>query len=398
MSASRLHGDAAAIERELPRLVGLAEALGAAAADLAALGEEESSIGRAASGLRGGTAAVAGFARRLEAAHRDVAAALAAYAALADLPGAEAAWAGDLAALRVADAATGLDAEGAAARIGDAVLEPLVSGVISVASFIAWPGLLALLAAEGAKRIAVSDARHPPAVREHGIADYAGLIERNGELDAEGGEARAEIEVVELLDEAGRPRLEDGHPVWRVTIPSTVNDRLVGGGPNTWASDALLKLAPAVESPYERAVEEAMRQASIGADDPVMLVGWSQGGIVAAKLAARGDFAIRAVVVAGAPIDDVPIPPDVDVVAVQHLTDPIPDADRAPAVQRPNWVTTTAANGGFVEAHDVRRYAESMRATIDEGGDPRLDRIRADNAMFFAARERVRIFDAEQVG
>lgn len=45
-------------------------------------------------------------------------------------------------------------------------------------------------------------------------------------------------------------------------------------------------MTPSLRSQYERAILEAMKQAGVGADDPVMLVGFSQGGIVAGHVAA----------------------------------------------------------------------------------------------------------------
>ena len=59
---------------------------------------------------------------------------------------------------------------------------------------------------------------------------------------------------------------------------------------------------PDQQAAHERAVIEAMHAAGI---DPVMLVGFSQGGILAARMAASHPqpFAIDAIAVAGAPID-----------------------------------------------------------------------------------------------
>jgi pimeloyl-ACP methyl ester carboxylesterase len=71
-----------------------------------------------------------------------------------------------------------------------------------------------------------------------------------------------------------------------------------------------------------------MQQAGVGPDDPVMLVGFSQGGIMAGHLAAyNSDYNWDAVVVAGAPIDSMPIPSSTTVVSVQHDGDLVPRLD-----------------------------------------------------------------------
>ena len=74
-----------------------------------------------------------------------------------------------------------------------------------------------------------------------------------------------------------------------------------------------------------------MQQAGVGPNDPVMLVGFSQGGIMAGHLAAyNSDDNWDAVVVAGAPIDSMPIPSTTTVVSVQHSGDPVPRLDSMP--------------------------------------------------------------------
>lgn len=57
-------------------------------------------------------------------------------------------------------------------------------------------------------------------------------------------------------------------------------------------------------------VAEAMRQAGIGKDEPVALIGHSQGGIVAATLASdwAEEYTIEHVVTAGSPVANHPIP------------------------------------------------------------------------------------------
>lgn len=100
---------------------------------------------------------------------------------------------------------------------------------------------------------------------------------------------------------------------------------------NDLDSNLALMLAPSLCSQYDRAVLAAMQQAGVGPNDPVMLVGFSQGGIMAGHLAAyNSDDNWDAVVVAGAPIDSMPIPSTTTVVSVQHSGDPVPRLDSMP--------------------------------------------------------------------
>ena len=77
-----------------------------------------------------------------------------------------------------------------------------------------------------------------------------------------------------------------------------------------------------------------MAAAKIDPADPVMLVGFSQGGIMAGHLAAnrQGDFNIQGILVVGSPIDHMQIPSGVNVVSIQHTFDPVPRLEGRPPV------------------------------------------------------------------
>lgn len=141
----------------------------------------------------------------------------------------------------------------------------------------------------------------------------------------------------------------DGVVRWRVVLPSTQEWtpallRGAGGALNDMDANLALMLAPAVETRYERAVMQALAEAGVGRDDPILLEGFSQGGIMAAHLAAYhgAEYEFAAVVAAGAPIDSMPIPASTTVVSVQHRQDVVPALD---------FVAASAGSvGGFVAA------------------------------------------------
>jgi pimeloyl-ACP methyl ester carboxylesterase len=74
----------------------------------------------------------------------------------------------------------------------------------------------------------------------------------------------------------------------------------------------------------EAAVRAAMREAGIDANTPVVLVGHSQGGLIADRIAASGDFNVTDVVTAGAPARVVDVSPTVRLTAFEHTDDLIP--------------------------------------------------------------------------
>ncbi len=126
---------------------------------------------------------------------------------------------------------------------------------------------------------------------------------------------------------------------------------------------------------YLRGVEQAMAQAGIAPDAPVMLVGHSQGGMTAAALAAdqsfRSSFHHLAVVTAGAPIARFDIPPSVQVLALENRHDLVPNLDGLGNPDRPNVTTLTfdASKGSVSANHDLGLTYAVAAGTLPTG-DP----------------------------
>ncbi|WP_454115311.1 hypothetical protein [Microbacterium lacticum] len=165
-----------------------------------------------------------------------------------------------------------------------------------------------------------------PSDLAHVLKD-AGYVDSLGHHTADSADETV-IKVTKVVD-------ADGVARWRVALPSTQEwlSRLNGdqGAVNDLDSNLALMLTPSLRSQYEGAVLAAMQQAGVGPNDPVMLVGFSQGGIMAGHLAVyNSDDNWDAVVVAGAPIDSMPIPSTTTVVSVQHRGDPVPRLDSMP--------------------------------------------------------------------
>ncbi len=68
-------------------------------------------------------------------------------------------------------------------------------------------------------------------------------------------------------------------------------------------------------------VKAAMRAAGVTADMPVQLFGYSQGGIHAALVAHQAEFNVVTLNTVGAPIGDIPLPPELQGIAIAHEED-----------------------------------------------------------------------------
>jgi hypothetical protein len=200
--------------------------------------------------------------------------------------------------------------------------------------------------------------------------DYEQAFFANGEIDTMGGTDETVVDITKVVD-------AEGNVTWRVTLPSTQDwqvyfDWWDQGAANDLGSNLALILTPGQQAAYERMVIDAMHQAGIGPTDEVMLVGFSQGGILAGKLAATPDlpFTVKSVVVGGAPIDHMDIPSDVAVLSFQHSGDVVPRLDGTPPVDHgPNWITVVedpqpnqAEHGAISYSHTAAEWTPDTEA------------------------------------
>lgn len=190
-----------------------------------------------------------------------------------------------------------------------------------------------------------------------------------GAVDSMGGPVLDDDEAVVDIK-----KLDGNPPRWVVTIPSTQDSN--NSAPNDWTHNYLLKMRAANDpTAYEQQILEAMRRAGIQPTDEVMVQGFSQGGIMAARLAANEDsgFNVVNVLTVGSPIDDVNIPhksnggQDVHVLSVAHQSDPVPMLDAVSFnADHPSFTSVTLPNPvihgvekKYHEAHNSDYYRSS---------------------------------------
>jgi len=154
--------------------------------------------------------------------------------------------------------------------------------------------------------------------------DYGDLFEEVGRQDVIGGETATDIRVVAITDASGTVI------GYRVQLPSTQNwsPGNADGALNDLSADAMLALFPGLQTQYEKAVWDALeRSGALASDAPIMLTGWSLGGMMAGDLATDPRIAdrVQSVVTAGSAIDKHAgeIDPSVRVTQVNNRWDPV---------------------------------------------------------------------------
>lgn len=142
-----------------------------------------------------------------------------------------------------------------------------------------------------------------------------------------------------------------------------------------------------------RAVELAMAEAGVKADSPVQFTGYSQGGLVAASLAASGDYNTQGLVTLGGPVGQIAVPENIVYVALEHPDDIIPAtggpwSSNAPVLVRREVFADTPVPPGLLPAHQLARYRDTA-ALADGSGERRLVEAAAALREFSSSATRV---------
>ncbi len=257
-------------------------------------------------------------------------------------------------------------------------------------------GLAAGLYRDGSPRVverpglATDDRRGPPrSITDlmHGLAVQAGQDDGGGLVD------------VRVLDgPAGRRVIVDitGTSIWNLDPRYRT--------PQATDFGADLRGLAGQDSVMTKGVRQALRLAGVAADDPIMLVGHSQGGLVAARLAAEltadRQYRVTHLVTAGAPIGSIRVPGSVSVLALDNAGDLVPQLDGLDNPSRPNWLTFRLAAGRdpALTGHAAVSYLAGVQR-LDGCQGPDLDRWRAGAGGFLTASDtHTRVFQVRRDG
>jgi hypothetical protein len=187
-------------------------------------------------------------------------------------------------------------------------------------------------------------------------ADLAGLMQHLAGVSALPDPGTIEVQTI---------RSPDGSIRHVVYLPGT--DDLAT---TPWSQDGDVRdlgtnllLVSGKDNAYQQGVLDAMQQAGIGPDEPVALVGHSQGGMVAAAIAAQGSsYSVTHVVTAGSPTAHLGgFPPGLHVLSLENHGDVVPLLDGEDNPDSAEQVTVRFDDGvaSIVGDHDLDRYVEA---------------------------------------
>ncbi|MDP9394892.1 MAG: hypothetical protein M3Q27_11885, partial [Actinomycetota bacterium] len=232
-----------------------------------------------------------------------------------------------------------------------------------------------------------------PDVPAAGVADLVASLQRT---DAAARGTRAGEIAVRRVTSSGPhgPRV-----AWIVDIPGTRRWSVDPRRPRTSLNDLATNLETMGGSPSARvdAVGLALRRAGARPGEPVLLVGHSQGGMVAASAArrwrGRGHFTVTHVLAVGSPVGQVDVPDGVHVLAVEDEDDPTVQVDARDNPDRPTWTTVTTDvsdddGRSWGTRHSIEAtYGPAARAVDDAAPSSRSIRAYLDSAEVFLAAD-----------
>ncbi|GAB1693500.1 alpha/beta hydrolase [Krasilnikovia sp. M28-CT-15] len=141
----------------------------------------------------------------------------------------------------------------------------------------------------------------------------------------------------------------------------------------------------------EKAIADALRRSGASSTDPVMLIGHSQGGMVAAQAAADTgngafNYNVTHVVTAGSPIARADVPGHVQVLSLENSHDLVPHLDARDNPDRPNWTTVRFDHqlGTAGENHSTTTSYLPAARQLDQSTDPSVVAFRNSAGSFLS--------------
>ncbi len=239
---------------------------------------------------------------------------------------------------------------------------------------------------------AVDDATPRATVNAHDLGDLI-LQEADVESSTHSNDDHTTVRVHHVTH-------EDGSAAWVVDIPGTQNWQ-TGGPHNPFDGTGNITTMAGVPASIYPAVRSAMRRAMsragvVPGSEPVMLVGHSQGGIVATRMmrdrAFRTEFDVTRVVTVAAPVTRMEAPEGVRTLEIEHTGDLVPglDADYAPDAANSAQVSCDPVHitDNPLDQHHASTYVTTAREHLGrDSGLPMVQRFYDDSDIFFDGRD-----------
>ena len=259
--------------------------------------------------------------------------------------------------------------------------DPALVDELMNAGLLSLDAVMAPLYADGRAKLADHgiDTDWLAATPPRNLADVmAGLALRNNGV-------AGEVDVRIMIGADGRRLVIVDIPGTKTFDPTKIADIT---GPST-----NVRALVGVTTAYEKGVLQAMQRAGVRAADDVMLVGHSEGGMVAVQTALAcaksGRFRVSHVVTAGSPVGltVAKLPGSVQVLALENRNDIVPHLDGRTNPDKINVTTVSVrhGNGEIVDDHTIEQSYLPGARDVDASNDPSIRSFLSGASGFFDA-------------
>ena len=197
---------------------------------------------------------------------------------------------------------------------------------------------------------------------------------------------------------------DNGDPSYIVYLGGTVDMNAVPAG-EAFDMTSNVESMSAGDGASYRAAVEAMRDAGIRPGDPVLEVGYSQGGLLAVQLEQSGDYSVQGVVTLGSPVGQ--LETTAPTLTIAHTEDLVPalggldtaSGDDRVLVRRTLYDDAPMPTGDAFPSHDLDAYRETA-GLVDASKDQRVEKFIDGAAPFLSgdAKGTATEYRAERVG
>ncbi len=250
----------------------------------------------------------------------------------------------------------------------------------SVALPTAWPAMLGVLWAAGNSRESITGLRHVsstviPLIPRTAVAPGAVTVAAVDTTVVGPPQSLAE-RVARIPTGDERIRIEKygsgATAEFEVYIAGTDS---ITDSTKPFALSSNFALATSQHSDSLTAVTLALRRAGAGPENPLVVTGHSQGGLIAMALANSEEWNVRGIVTAGTPVELLPTPQGVPMVHLEHLEDPVVALGGHPGADRgETWLAPSPAGERLMGAHAATGYVETARE-VDARPSEFVDRV-----------------------
>lgn len=162
-------------------------------------------------------------------------------------------------------------------------------------------------------------------------------------------------------------------------LPGTSNWLPAGNGKAFDLKSNLELLGGEENTNSSRAAHAALSAYGAKPEDRIVLVGYSQGGILAASIAEQNPNVVGLVTI-GAPVANAKLPEHLPTLSIEHSNDVVPALAGEANPLTKNWATASRhinieLGETVLKAHDISNYAETARQ-VDHSSNAGLVRIR----------------------